>query len=332
MRNIPYLSQPNKKQRNRIMKIVFIESLGICEGELKARTEFLRQQGHEIILYPDRTEDETELTERARDAEIIVISNIPLRKKFFESCPKLKMLSVAFTGVDHIDLQECRQRGIVVCNAAGYSTEAVAELTLGMMIAVYRKIVGGDVITRISESRQGILGSELHGKTVGIVGLGAIGQRVAQLALAFGCHVLAYNRSRKDIAGITQTDLPDLLSQSDIVSLHIPLTTETKDFIDAARFSLMQPHSILINTARGPIVNKDALYNALKKGQIAGAAIDVYDQEPPLPANYELFNAPNLLMLPHIGFATKEAFKTRLEIVIQNIHLWLAGTPGNRVA
>ena len=114
------------------------------------------------------------------------------------------MLSVAFTGVDHIDLEACKKRGITVCNAAGYSTEAVAELTIGMMIAVYRKMVGGDAILRIGGDRQGVLGSELHGKTVGIVGLGAIGQRVALLANAFGCKVLGYNRSPKALPHITQ--------------------------------------------------------------------------------------------------------------------------------
>jgi D-3-phosphoglycerate dehydrogenase len=201
-----------------------------------------------------------------------------------------------------------------------------------MMLAVYRKIVGGDTITRISEDRQGFLGCELHGKTVGIIGLGAIGQRVAQLANAFGCKVLGYNRSQKNIAQVTQVDKDQLLSQSDIITLHLPLTAETRHFIDEADFQLMRPHSILINTARGAIVNQNALYNALRKGQIAGAAVDVYDQEPPLPANFELFNAPNLLMLPHIGYATKEAFAIRLGIVIKNVEMWLAGTPQNLIA
>lgn len=132
------------------------------------------------------------------------------------------MLSVAFTGVDHIDLEACKKRGITVCNAAGYSTEAVAELTIGMMIAVYRKMVGGDAILRIGGDRQGVLGSELHGKAVGIVGLGAIGQRVALLANAFGCKILGYNRSPKALPHITQVDKDTLLRQSDIITVHLP--------------------------------------------------------------------------------------------------------------
>lgn len=313
------------------MKIVFVEPLGMCECILNARVEKLKKQGHTITFYPDRNEDEEVLIERAREADVVVISNIPLRKHFFESCPNLKMLSVAFTGVDHIDLEECKKRGITVCNAAGYSTQAVAELTIGMMIAVYRKIVGGDAITRISEDRQGILGCELQGKTVGIIGLGAIGQRVAHLANAFGCKVIGYNRSNKDIAGVKTVDKTTLLRQSDIISVHLPLTDDTRDFINTTEFAQMQPHNILINTARGPIVNQTALYNALKKGQIAGAAVDVYDREPPLPANFELFNAPNLLMLPHMGYATKEAFGIRLDIVVKNIEMWLTNTTQNKI-
>ena len=301
------------------MNIVFIEPLGVCECTFHAAVAALQAQGHKITFYNDRREDEDTLIERAKDAEIIAVSNIPLRKNFFEHCPRLKMLSVAFTGVDHIDIEECRKRNIV------------AELAIGMMIAVYRKIVGGDAITRISGDRQGILGSELGGKTVGIIGLGAIGQRVAQLAAAFGCRILAYNRSPKNLPGITQVDKNTLLSQSDIITLHLPLTADTRNFLQSEDFALMRPHAILINTARGPIVNQNALYEALRKGKIAGAALDVYDQEPPLPADCELFNAPNLLMLPHLGFATHEAFAIRFDIVVKNIENWLAGTPQNKI-
>lgn len=313
------------------MKIVFIEPLGMSESTVMSQCQALAAEGHTITFYNDRKEDEQVLIERAKDAEVIVISNISLRKNFFDHCPQLKMLSVAFTGVDHIDLEECRKRNITVCNAAGYSTQAVAELAIGMMIAVYRKIVGGDAITRTGGDRQNFLGTELHGKTVGIIGTGAIGQGVARLAHAFGCKVIGINRSGKAADPIRLTDKSTLLSTADIISIHIPLTAGTRDFIDEAEFGRMQPHAILINTARGPIINQLALYNALKKGKIAGAALDVYDQEPPLPANLELFNAPNLLMLPHMGYTTKEAFGIRLGIVIKNVEMWLAGTPQNQI-
>lgn len=311
------------------MNIVFIEPLGMCECAMRQHTGQLKQQGHTVTFYADRNENEEELIKRAKNADIVIVSNIPLRQHFFESCPKLKMLSVAFTGVDHIDLAECHKRGITVCNAAGYSTGAVAELAIGMMIAVYRKIVGGDAITRIGGSRQNFLGTELNGKTVGIIGAGAIGQRVGQLANAFGCRVIAYNRTSRTLPQIELVDKDTLLQQSDIISVHLPLNPGTTGFIGEAELAKMQPHAILINTARGPVVNQTALYDALRKGQIAGAAIDVYDKEPPLPANFELFNAPNLLMLPHMGYATKEAFGIRLDIVIKNVVQWLAGAPQN---
>lgn len=313
------------------MKIVFIEPLGMEENSVMQQCQALKNAGHEIVFYDNRREDEQELIERAKDAEIIVVSNIPLRKNFFENCPRLRMLSVAFTGVDHIDLKACKERNITVCNAAGYSTQAVAELAIGMIIAVYRKIVGGDAITRIGSDRQNFLGTELHGKTVGLIGTGAIGQQVARLAHAFGCKVIGFNRSGKPAEYVELTDKETLLKNADIISIHIPLTADTRNFIQEAEFGLMQPHAILINTARGPIVNQDALYNALKKGKIAGAALDVYDQEPPLPANLELFNAPNLLMLPHMGYATKEAFSIRLGIVVKNVEMWITGTPQNLI-
>ena len=305
------------------MQITFLEPLGVCECIMATQTKSLREAGHNITVWPDRTEEEPELIRRAKDAEILVVSNIPLRKRFLDACPSLKMIAVAFTGLDHIDLEECNRRGIFVQNAAGYSTQAVAELAIGMMIAVYRKIVGGDAITRICGARENFIGSELAGKTVGIIGTGAIGLRVARLAEAFGCKIIAYNRTPRELPGIWMVTKNELFKESDIISVHIPLTADTRDFVNEAELALMPPHAILINTARGPVVNSGALYNALRKGIIAGAAVDVYDQEPPLPAHYELFNAPNLLMLPHLGYATKEAFGERISIVCRNIENWL---------
>lgn len=306
------------------MEIVFLEPLGMCECKIAQLCEPLKRQGHTVTFYTDRTEDEDRLIERGKQADIIVVSNIPLRKRFLDACPRLKMISVAFTGLDHIDLTTCAERGISVKNAAGYATHAVAELAVGMMIAVYRKIVGGDAITRLGGSRENFLGTELHGKTVGIVGMGAIGREVARLTHAFGCNVLAYNRTPRTVEHVRLTDKKSLFRQSDIISVHLPLTPETENFIGEEEFALMQPHAILINTARGAVVNKDALYEALRKNRIAGAATDVYDREPPLPGNYQLFNAPNLLMLPHLGYATKEAFEDRIRIATENIQNWLS--------
>lgn len=301
------------------MKIVFLEPLGLKVSLIEEACAGLRKEGHELVVYPDRNENLQELIRRAQDAEVVVESNIPLRKDFLDACPKLKMLSIAFTGLDHIDMEECKRRGIVVKNAAGYSTEAVAELAIAMMVDVYRKVVENDRITRECQ-RKGIMpGREIGGKTLGIIGMGNIGQRVAKIANAYGCKVLAWNRTPKTVDGVTFVDKETLLKESDIVTLHVALNNETRDFITAKELKLMKPAAILINTARGPVVNEQALADALKSGIIAGAATDVYGTEPPLKGDHPLLDSPNLIMLPHIGFATEEAFILRLGIVINNI-------------
>lgn len=301
------------------MKIVFLEPLGLKTEVVEKACVGLRTQGHEVVIYPNRVERLDELIRRAQDAEVVVESNIPLRKDFLDACPKLKMLSIAFTGLDHIDMEECRRRGIVVKNAAGYSTEAVAELAIALMVDVYRKVLQNDVVIRECMSRGILPGREIGGKTLGIVGLGNIGQRVAQLANAYGCKVLAWNRTPKTVEGVTLVDKETLLKESDIVTLHIALNNETRDFITARELEMMKPSAILINTARGPVVNEQALADALRSGVIAGAATDVYSSEPPLKKDNPLFMVPNLIMMPHIGFATEEAFLLRLDIVIRNI-------------
>ena len=301
------------------MKIVFLEPLGLKTEVVEKACAGLRAQGHEVVIYPNRVERLDELIRRAQDAEVVVESNIPLRKDFLDACPKLKMLSIAFTGLDHIDMEECRRRGIVVKNAAGYSTEAVAELAIALMVDVYRKVLQNDVVIRECMSRGILLGREIGGKTLGIVGLGNIGQRVAQLANAYGCKVLAWNRTPKTVKGVTLVDKETLLKESDIVTLHIALNNETRDFITAHELEMMKPSAILINTARGPVVNEQALADALRSRVIAGAATDVYSSEPPLKKDNPLFMVPNLIMMPHIGFATEEAFLLRLDIVIRNI-------------
>lgn len=305
------------------MKITFLEPLGLKVNQIEAACQNLKQVGHEVVIYSDRNENLDVLKQRAEGADVIIESNIPLRKDFLDACPNLKMLSIAFTGLDHIDMEECQRRGIKVMNAAGYSTEAVAELAIALMIDVYRKVRENDIITRECQ-RKGIMpGREIGGKTIGIIGMGNIGQRVAKIANAFGCNVLAWNRTPKTIEGVTFVDKETLLKEADIVTLHIALNNETRDFITEKDFALMKPSAILINTARGPVVNEMALANALKNGVIAGAATDVYGTEPPLKKDNPLFDAPNLIMLPHIGFATEEAFVLRLGIVVRNVEEWM---------
>ena len=299
------------------MKIVFLEPLGLTVEAVEKACDKLKKSGHEVVVYPDR---KPELNiERASDADVVVESNMPLRKDFFDACPKLKMLSIAFTGLDHIDMAECERRGIVVKNAAGYSTEAVAEETICMMIGLYRHVIEHDKITRSCKGPSIAPGREIAGKTVGSIGMGAIGQRTAALAQAFGCKVIAWNRSPKQVQGVTFVDKETLLKEADIVALHIALNNETRNFLTAKDFAIMKPSAIIVNAARGPVVNTADLAEALKNGVIAGAALDVYDGEPPLSNDNPLLTAPNTMLLPHIGFATKEAFEARLQIVINNI-------------
>lgn len=305
------------------MRIVFLEPLGLKPEVVENACSGLRSMGHEVVVFPNRNEDPAELKRRAEGAEVVVESNMPLRKDFFDACPDLKMLSIAFTGLDHIDMEECQRRGIVVKNAAGYSTEAVAELALALMIDLYRKVLENDRITRQCDRKGLVPGREIAGKTIGIIGMGHIGQRLARLAKAFGCKVLAWNRTPKSIEGVTFVDKATLLKEADVVTLHIALNADTRDFITEKDFALMKPSAILVNTARGPVVNEMALANALKQGIIAGAATDVYGTEPPLKPDYPLFDAPNLIMLPHVGFATEEAFELRLGIVVGNVEQWL---------
>lgn len=299
------------------MKIVFLEPLGLSIDRIENECKTLTASGHEVVVYPDRCPEKN--IERAADADIVIESNMPLRKDFFDACPNLKMLSIAFTGLDHIDLKECERRGIIVKNAAGYSTEAVAEESICMMIGLYRHIIENDKITRNCCGVPMVPGREIANKTVGVIGLGAIGQRTAELAQAFGCKIIAWNRTPKEIEGVTIVDKETLFKESDIVTLHIALNDETRDFVTAKEIASMKDTAIIINAARGPVINAQDLSDALKEGKIAGAALDVYDVEPPLDKNNPLLSAPNTMLLPHIGFATKEAFELRLCIVVRNV-------------
>ena len=303
------------------MKIVFLEPLGLTVEAIDKACENLKKQGHEVVIYPDRRPEMN--IERAAGADVVVESNMPLRKDFLDACPNLKMLSIAFTGLDHIDMDECKRRGITVMNAAGYSTEAVAEETICMMIGLYRHVIENDRITRSCKGPSMAPGREIAGKTVGIIGMGAIGQRTAALAQAFGCKVIAWNRTPKQVQGVTFVDKETLLKESDIIALHIALNNETRNFLTAQDFKMMKSSAIIVNAARGPVVNTNDLAEALKNSIIAGAALDVYDGEPPLSNDNPILTAPNTLLLPHIGFSTEEAFKERLKIVVKNVERFI---------
>ncbi len=308
------------------LKIVAVEPIGIDNNKEKELQTTFAQFNCTFTLYKDRKEDNQSLISRIADNDIVIISNIPLSKEVLSQCPNVKLLAVAFTGVDHIDTAYCKERNIEVINATGYATEAVSELAIGLMLDVLRKISSMNNSIRNGGTRNNFLGTELKNKTIGIVGMGAIGKRTALLLRAFGCNVIA-NSHRTHLfyqrEGIVYTDLPTLMKNSDIISLHVPLTQDTYHLINANLLSLCKPSAIIINTARGNVIDMDCLAKMLNENKLAGAGIDVYEKEPPLSNNHPLLNAPNCVCVPHIAFATKESFEQRIEIVKNNIVDWL---------
>ncbi|HJC58316.1 MAG TPA: hydroxyacid dehydrogenase [Candidatus Eisenbergiella intestinipullorum] len=311
------------------MKLVILEPLGVEQEKLLALAEEKLTDRVKIEAYDTRVTDADTLAERAKDADIVVLSNLPFRKEVMERCPKLKMISVAFTGVDHVDMDYCRERGILVSNCAGYSNTAVSELVFGLALSLYRRIIDCDRAVREGRDKTGLTGLELSGKKFGVIGMGAIGTRTAKLAEAFGCQVLGFNRSPRQVEGVRMTDLDTLLSECDIVSLHVPLTEQTRGMIGEREIGLMKRNAVLINTARGPVVDSAALASALREGRLAGAAVDVYETEPPIAQDHPLLAAPNLVATPHVAFATKEALYQRAVIVFDNVAGYLDGKPQN---
>ena len=314
------------------MKIVIIEPLGITPEKLAEATAAVKARGHEIVAYDTKEEDQDKLAERGKDADIIIIANQPFRKNVIEKCKNLKLLSVAFTGVDHIDVDFCKEKAICVCNAAGYSTNDVAELAFGLAISVLRNIPACDAVCRKEGTKAGLVGCELFGKTFGVVGTGAIGSKVAKIAQAFGCKVVAYSRTVKPEmqgAGIEYLSLEEVLKVSDIVSLHVPLNDKTKGLIGEKEIALMKKNAIMLNTARGPVVDSEALAKALNEERIAGAGIDVFEMEPPVPADHPLLHSKHTVVTPHVAFASHEALFTRAQIVSENILKWEDGKPQN---
>lgn len=313
------------------MKLVILEPLGIPQQKLTDMVNRTVSGRMETVFYDTRTEDIPTLIARSRDADAVVLSNFKYPREVLEQCPNLKLICVAFTGVDHVDVAYCKERGITVCNCAGYSTVAVADLVFGLVIALARNLVPCNEAVRKGGTKNGLVGFELEGKKFGVIGTGAIGLRVARIARAFGCKVYAYSRTRRDVEGVEYVDLNTLLSVCDIVSLHVPQNSETVGLINGEKLALMKKDAILINTARGPVVDSKALAEALKAGKLGGAGVDVFEMEPPVPADHPLFGAPNVVVTPHVAFASAQAMEKRAVIVCENLDAWLNNSPKNVV-
>ena len=314
------------------MKAVIMESLGVSPEVLQRHKERFEARGIAFSEF-ERTADPEQMIAEARDADVMIVANMPVPEAVVRACGHLQFIDVAFTGVDHIPLAAAREMGIAVSNASGYSTEAVAELTLGMALSLARNLRAVEDRCRAGQTKDGLVGWELRGKTVGVIGLGKIGLRTAELFHAFGAEILAHSRTvHADApAYIRQTSLEDVLRSSDIVALHCPLNDASRGMINAERLSMMKKTALLINAARGPVVVEQDLLDALERGVIAGAALDVFEKEPPLDPSLPILQAPGTLLTPHVAFATKESMLLRAEIVFDNLENWLNGTQINKV-
>jgi glyoxylate reductase len=281
---------------------------------------------HDTDVWPDRLPPPApELRERARDVEgLLPLLTDPIDAELIAACPRLRAISNYAVGVDNVDVEAATAHSIPVGNTPGVLTDSTADLSVALMLGIARRIVEGDAYVRAGEWATWepglLLGHDLHGATVGIIGFGRIGQAVARRLEGFGCEVLHTSRS----GGV---ELGELLERSDFVSLHCPLTPETRGLIGAEALRRMKRTAYLVNTARGPIVDSDALCSALEEGEIAGAALDVTDPEP-LPADHPLVGAPNLIVIPHLGSATHATRERMADMAVDNL---LAGLAGERM-
>ena len=282
---------------------------------------------------------EDQVVERLAGASVAVTNKVPLRAAAIARLPDLKMVAVAATGTDNVDLAACRERGIVVSNIRNYSLVSVPEHCFALLLALRRNVRAylADVDAgRWERSNRFCLLDhpigDLAGSRLGIVGYGALGKKVAQLGRAFGMEIAATSRSPVDEPGVTGLPLDELLATSDVVSLHLPLTEATRHLIGARELGLMKPSALLINTARGGLVDETALAAALLEGRIGGAGFDVLSKEPPLPDNPLLrLRLPNFILTPHVAWASGGAMQTLADMLVDNIEAWAAGRPRNVV-
>ncbi len=313
------------------MRIVLLENLGCSPELVEENAARLRALGHEFTAC-QRTTDMARLKAETGDADVLMLANMPLPAEVLAQAPDVKFIDVAFTGVDHIPVADARSRGIAISNASGYADESVAELCISFMIQLLRHLPEAERRCREGGTKAGLGANLLQGKTVGLVGAGAIGKRLAALCKAFGCTVLAHNRRPVSDPAIDESvSLDELLRRADIVSLHCPLTPETRGMIGAPELAKMKKSAFLINTARGPVVDNAALAAALDAGDIAGAACDVFDMEPPLPADYPLLRCKNAIVTPHLAFYSQESLEERAKIAFANLFAWLEGRQINKI-
>jgi len=277
---------------------------------------------------------------RLKDASIVITNKVKLPGELLAQTPGVKMVAVAATGTDNVDLAYCREHGIVVSNIRGYAVDTVPEHAFMMMLALRRNLIGWreDVHAGLwQQADQFCLFTrpvnDLHGSTLGLVGYGSLGRGIQKLAEAFGMKVLVAEHKTAATPREGYTPFDTVLREADVISLHTPLTAETRHMISAREFGLMKPSALLINTARGNLVDEAALIEALQSGRIGGAGFDVLAVEPPREGNPLLdLDLPNFILTPHVAWSSREAMQTLADQLVDNIEAFVAGTPRNLVS
>lgn len=313
------------------MKIVIMDGHALNPGDLS--WDFLKKFG--TVTYYDRTIGQALTIERIGDADIILLNKTPITNSILAACSNLKLICILATGYNVVDCGAAARRGIPVCNVPGYGTDSVAQFTFALLLELCchvglhsQSVHAGEWTASPDFCYWKTPQMELAGKTIGIIGYGSIGRAVGKIAEALGMRVLAYSRTRRGEANYV--DLHTLLAQSDVVSLHCPLFPETKHIINADALSQMKDGAILLNTARGPLIDETAVADALCSGKLRGAGMDVVESEP-IPADSPLLSAPNCIITPHMAWAPIEARQRILDITAENIRGFLAGRPTNVV-
>lgn len=314
------------------MKIVILDGYTANPGDLSWKE--LETLG-ELVVYERTSADET--VARAADADVVLTNKVLITKEVMGQLPRLKYVGVLATGYNVVDIEAAHHRGIIVTNVPAYSTESVAQMVFAHLLTVTNRVEHYAVQNRAERwtnsadfSYSDTLLTELAGKSFGIVGLGNIGKRVAQIAQAFGMNVIALTSKTTLPEGIKKASLIELLAQSDVLSLHCPLTPDTHHLINADTLKLMKPTSILINTGRGPLVDDQAVADALKAKRLYAFCADVLTEEPP-KADNPLLGLPNAYTTPHIAWATVEARARLIQVAIDNVKAFASGQPQNIV-
>ena len=313
------------------MKIVILDGHALNPGDLS--WEWLNEFGS--YTFYDRTAGEALTIERIGNADIILLNKTPITEAVLAACPSIKLICVLATGYNVVDCAAAAKRGIPVCNVPGYGTNAVAQFTFALLLELCNRVGlhsdsvhSGEWTACPDFCYWKTPQMELYGKTLGIIGYGTIGKAVGRIAEAFGMQVLKYSRTHHE--GIDYVDLETLLKRSDVVTLHAPLFPETRHIINADTITMMKPGAILLNTARGPLIDENAVAEALKAGKLRGAAMDVVDFEP-IPATSPLLSAPNCIITPHMAWAPLEARQRILDITASSIRAFLSGQRKNAV-